>query len=81
MTTRENYITSERLHAELTASAGAVRGLRQNDATFQTALDLAVAALVRDPSGAMSHIHRIVSVYGDAVARRAEQDWNERAAA
>jgi hypothetical protein len=78
---RANWIQSERIHAELNATGSTVRALRQTDPDFQTALDLAVAALLRDPTGSMSHTQRINAIFSAAVGRRAESEWDQRSAA
>jgi hypothetical protein len=78
---KEDYISAEVLSAELHASAGKVRALRLTDPEFQVALDLIIASVIRDPSGYISHIARITTAFDHAVERKAERDWEERAAA
>ena len=76
-----DWIQAERIHHEMTATGNTVRALRQTDHEFQAALDLAVAALLRDPSGSITHVHRIASLFSDAIGRRAEREYNQRSAA
>jgi hypothetical protein len=75
---KANWVQAERIQAELHCTGQLISDLIETDEDFAIGLNLAIAALVRDPSNLIANAHRINSVFSAAVGRQAEREWNER---
>ena len=78
---KANWISAERIQSELKCRPQDVADLLLEDEDYFGDICVALALVAREPSRQIDCLHRLLNAFSKAVGRRAEREFDERAAA
>lgn len=78
---KANWISAERVRAELKCKPQDVADLILDDEDYFGDICVALALVAREPSRQIDCLHRILNAFSQAVGRRAAKEFDEREAA
>lgn len=78
---KANWISAERVQAELKCKPQDVAELLLADEDYFGDICVALALVAREPSRQIDCLHRILNAFSKAVERQAVKEWDQREAA
>lgn len=81
MERKANWVSAERVQAELKCRPQDVADLLAEDENYFGDICVALALVAREPSRQIDCLHRILNAFSQAVGRRASKEFDDREAA